>query len=154
VRQWPRAVSRLPSAVAISLAAITVWTSVLADPGAAGAVGARPASDPGCVATRRLVCVDRADGGHRVNVRVGQTVRVELGGSGLQWSDLHELGPRLLRSDGAPRMRVGAISASYLAATAGRTALQASGAPKCSPGQACPQFLLLWRVQVVVRAAR
>jgi len=149
-----RAVSPLPSVVAIWLVATTVWASVLAGPGAAGAAGARPASDPACSSTRHLVCVDRADGGHRVDVRVGQMVRVELGGSGLEWNDLHEVGPRLLRSDGAPRLRAGGITASYLAARAGRTALQASGAPKCSPGQACPQFLLLWRVQVVVQSAR
>ena len=114
----------------------------------ASPVGASPVGD--CPPHGRVVCVDRADGGHSVHVRVGQTLMVVLNGSTLRWSGLREVGPRLLRAKGAVSHRGGGLTASYTAAKAGRTALRAGGAPKCSPGKACPQFLLLWQVRVVV----
>ncbi len=110
--------------------------------------GASPVGD--CPPHGRVVCVDRADGGHSVHVRVGQTLMVVLNGSTLRWSGLRQVGPVLLRSKGAVSHRGGGLTASYTAAKAGRTALRAGGAPKCSPGKACPQFLLLWQVRVVV----
>jgi hypothetical protein len=111
-------------------------------------VGASPAGD--CPPHGRVVCIDRADGGHSVHVRVGQTLMVVLNGSTLRWSGLRQVGPLLLRAKGAVSHRGGGLTASYTAAKAGRTALRADGAPKCSPGKACPQFLLLWQVRVVV----
>jgi hypothetical protein len=96
------------------------------------------------------VCVDRADGGHSVHVRVGRTLTVVLNGSTLRWSGLEEVGPMLLRPRGAVHHGGGGLSASYSAVKAGRTTLRATGAPKCSPGRPCPQFMLLWQVRVVV----
>jgi len=111
-------------------------------------VGASPVGN--CPPHGRVVCVDRADGGHSVHVRSGQTLMVVLNGSTLRWSGLREVGPVLLRPKGAVSHRGGGLTASYVAAKAGQTALRAGGAPKCSPGKACPQFLLLWQVRVVV----
>jgi hypothetical protein len=85
-----------------------------------------------------------------VRVQQGQTVTVGLGGSSLRWSRLRQVGPHLLHQRGSTVVRAGALSASYVATTAGRTELRAGGAPKCAPGDACPQFIVLWQVQVVV----
>jgi hypothetical protein len=106
---------------------------------------------PACRATRHVVCVGRADGGHTVAVKVGQTLKVDLGGAGFRWSGLQQVGPHLLRRKGNVVARQGAITASYGARTVGRTELRASGAPACPTGQACPQFILLWQVRVMVQ---
>lgn len=85
-----------------------------------------------------------------MRVQVGQTVTVGLGGSDLGWEGLREIGPHLLRKHEATAVRHGVLTASYVATKAGRTSLRASGAPKCAPGEACPQFILLWQVRIVV----
>jgi len=105
---------------------------------------------PGCHPGRHVVCLGRGDGGHSVHVALGQTVTVGLGGSALRWSGLHEVGPHLLHQRGATVVRQGALTASYLATTVGRTGLRARGAPTCARGKACPQFIVLWQVRVVV----
>jgi len=111
--------------------------------------GAEPAV-PGCHPGPHVVCIGRADGGHSVHVVQGQTVTVGLAGSGLRWSDLHQVGPHLLHPHGATVVRSGTLTASFVATTAGRTGLRASGAPTCAPGEACPQFILLWQVRIVI----
>jgi hypothetical protein len=97
-----------------------------------------------------MACVDRADGGRTVHVRVGHILKVVLGGTALRWSGLHQVGPDLLRRSGRILYRDGGIMGSYTARKAGHTTLTAGGAPTCAPGQACPQFVLLWQVRVVV----
>jgi hypothetical protein len=114
------------------------------------AVGATVgAAAGGCPPHGRAVCLDRADSGHTVHVRVGQTVMVALNGSTLKWSGLRQVGPTVLRFKNAVS-HAGGLTASYAAAKSGRTELRASGAPKCSPGKACPQFIVVWQVRVVV----
>jgi hypothetical protein len=111
--------------------------------------GAEPAV-PGCHPGPHVVCIGRTDGGHSVHVVQGQTVTVGLAGSGLRWSDLDQVGPHLLHPHGATKERGGTLTASYVATKAGQTALRASGAPNCPAGQACPQFILLWQVRIVI----
>jgi hypothetical protein len=133
--------------LAMALVAGATWAAV----GPLGtAVGASlGASVGGCPPHGEAVCVDRADSGHTVHVRVGQTVRVALNGSTLKWSGLRQVGPKVLRFKSAVS-HAGGLTASYVAAKSGRTVLRASGAPKCSPGKACPQFIVVWQVRVVV----
>jgi hypothetical protein len=113
-------------------------------------VGAATATSRGCRPSGHVVCLARADGGHRVRVRLGQEVEVRLGGSALRWSSVREVGPRLLRVAGAVGRRGGTVTANYAVVAKGRTELRASGAPQCKPGRACPQFIVLWQVRVVV----
>jgi hypothetical protein len=103
-----------------------------------------------CHPGRQVVCIDRGDGGHTVHVALGQTVMVRLGGSGLRWSDLHEVGPHLVDQHGATAVRHGVLTAAYVATAVGRTGLRASEAPTCARGKACPQFIVLWQVRIVV----
>jgi hypothetical protein len=130
---------------------LVLVASLLGGPFAAPdlAGGAEPAV-PGCRPGPHVVCLGRTDGGHSVHVVQGQTVTVGLAGSGLRWSGLHQVGPHLLRQRGLTVVRGGTLMASYVATKAGRTALRASGAPNCPPGQACPQFILLWQVRVII----
>jgi hypothetical protein len=116
---------------------------------ALGASASGPAG-PGCRPTAPMVCLGRADGGHRVRVRLGQVVTVSLRGGGLQWSGLREVGPRLLRARGSADRRAGAVLTTYAVVAKGRTELRAHGAPHCAAGRACPQFILLWQVQITV----
>ena len=44
----------------------------------------------------------------------------------------------------------GSSNAVFVATRAGRATLTSTGAPICAPGVACPQYLELWRVSVVV----
>jgi hypothetical protein len=118
--------------------------------GTPGPAAAAELAVPGCHPGAHVVCLGRTDGGHSVHVVVGQTVTVGLAGSGLRWSDLRQVGPHLLHQHGAAKVRAGTLTASFVAATAGQTALRASGAPNCPPGKACPQFILLWQVRLVI----
>ena len=118
--------------------------------GALGRAGGTEPAVPGCHPGSHVVCLGRSDGGHTVHVVVGQTVMVGLAGSGLRWSDLRQVGRHLLRQHGATAERGGTLTASYVATAAGRTELRASGAPNCAPGEACPQFILLWQVRIVI----
>jgi hypothetical protein len=130
---------------------IVLLACLLSGPlGALGRAGGAEPSVPGCHPGSHVVCIGRADGGHSVHVVVGQTVTVGLAGSGLRWSDLHQVGPHLLHPRRAAVVRGGTLTASYEATAAGRTELRASGAPTCAPGQACPQFILLWQVRVII----
>ncbi len=103
-----------------------------------------------CPTHGQVACVDRSDGGRTVHVRLGHVLKVALGGTTLRWSGLHQVGPSLLRRSGRIVSRDGGIMASYTAVKTGHTTLQAGGAPKSAPGRACPQFVLLWQVRVVV----
>jgi hypothetical protein len=116
---------------------------------APGASASGPAV-PGCRPTGHMVCLGRADGGHRIKVRRGQVVTVSLRGGGLEWSGLQEVGPRLLAARGPTQSRAGTVRASYAVVAKGRTELRAHGAPHCATGRACPQFILLWQVQITV----
>jgi hypothetical protein len=105
-----------------------------------------------CQPSSEVVCVTRADSGRTIRVRLAQTVKVIVSETGLDWSKLREIGPQLLRPDSLSPQGAGELAASYKAVGVGRTTLQATGAPICAPGKACPQFLLLWRVAIIVTA--
>jgi len=104
----------------------------------------------GCRSSASLVCVTAGDSGHRVQIRIGQRLTVTLNDAGLVWSTIREIGPPLLKQLGHPIVAGTFLKTSYAAVDAGQTALQASAAARCSAGQACPQFMLLWRVQLHV----
>jgi hypothetical protein len=130
------------------LAAAALLVGALAFVGHGG--GAAAAAASGCRPSGHVVCLARADGGHRVRVRLGQEVEVRLGGSELRWSSVREVGPRLLRASGTVGRRDGTVTADYTAVAKGRTELRATGSPRCESGRACPQFIVLWQVRVVV----
>lgn len=119
-------------------------------------VGADRSGEPagarlaGCSPGDEVVCVTAADSGQRLHVRVGEELRVVLSGPRLIWRALREIGPQLLHPATAPAASSTALSRSYRAVAVGRTELQATASPQCSRNQACPQFLVLWRVEIIV----
>jgi hypothetical protein len=144
---------RIGWAGALALALVLAATGAGAGPSASDpAAASTTAAAIGCPRHDRGVCIDRTDDSRTVPVRVGQTVTVALSGATLRWSGLHQVGPALLRRQGAVRQAgAGGLAASYAAVKAGRTTLQAGGKPMCAPGKACPQYILVWQVRLVVR---
>jgi hypothetical protein len=117
--------------------------------GACGTTSAT-ALDSTCHGSAGVVCVSQSDSDRSVNVRLGETVEVTLSATALVWSDLRQVGPHLLRVTHNLTRSVRQVREMYEAVALGHTTLQATGAPRCTTGQACPQFLLLWRVPIVV----
>ena len=137
-------------AATVVLAILLAATSIRVGSPHANASSVSAVAVGGCPTHAQVACVDRGDGGRTVHVRGGHILRVVLGGATLRWSGLHQVGPALLRRSGRIVSRDGGIMASYRAVKAGHTTLRAGGAPLCAPGRACPQFVLLWQVRVVV----
>jgi hypothetical protein len=108
------------------------------------------AADSTCHGSADLVCIGQSSSNKGVTVRLGETVEVTLSDTSLKWSDLRQVGPQLLRVTQKVTRSVRQLRETYKAIAVGHTTLQATGAPKCTAGQACPQFLLLWRIQIVV----
>jgi len=117
-----------------------------------GACGTTSASttDSTCHASSAVVCIGQSDSARSVNVRLGETLEVTFSDTSLVWSDIRQVGPQLLRVTQKATRSVHQFRETFRPVKVGRTALQATGAPRCTPGQACPQFLLLWRVQIIV----
>jgi len=112
--------------------------------------GSSTSANPDCPAGVHAVCLTRSDSGHTVTVGVGWTVSVSLLASSTAWSTPSETGHHLLRQIGGVRRDAAAVDVAYRAIAPGRTALRAFERPICLPGRACPQFILLWQVDIRV----
>jgi hypothetical protein len=108
------------------------------------------AADSACHANSDVVCISQSDSNRSVKVRLGETVEVTLSETALIWSNPRQVGPHLLRVTHQVTKNVRQLRETYEANAVGHTVLQATGAPRCKVGQPCPQFLLLWRVPIVV----
>jgi hypothetical protein len=134
-----------------AVATLAVVASYLSIPVAEASVATAPSSAI-CRASANTLCIDQADGGKLERLHLHATLHVTLGGSGLVWSALKEIGPIVLHETGATASGARQLNDAYRAIAKGRTTLQATASPRCVAGQACPEFVLLWRVQVVVTA--
>src|ERR1700678_2088345 len=113
--------------------------------GSTAAAQRSPKTSPSrCVASAQTVCLGRGASEKTVIVHRGQTIKITLAGS-LQWSGPRVTSPGVIRAVGEPTNRGGTFVATYVAFAKGRTAVEVTGRPICSPGSACPQFILLWR---------
>jgi len=104
----------------------------------------------GCAAHERAVCITRSADGHTVTLAVGWTLKVNLQAPASTWSLPSQSGAHLLRQIRAIRPRAGAVNVAYIALTRGRTELQALERPACPPTRVCPQYVVLWQVQIHV----
>lgn len=104
-----------------------------------------------CVPSAHTVCVTPASSGKTVTLTIGAAMDVALRAASNSWSGLSQVGPRLLRPISSTRVGAGTIEASYRAVEPGHTALRAFERPVCPPMRACPQFILLWQVNIRVR---
>ena len=104
-----------------------------------------------CVASRYLVCIGSKDVGRRFVVARDQKVDVSLASASLAWGVVQQIGPKVLRQVGLSRSEVGYVVVNFATVKSGATTLQDTARPICVVGQACPQFIVLWRVQIDVR---
>lgn len=121
--------------------------------GASGGAHGGPSAASSAVTCRnaaRSVCITRGENGRTVTVGIGWTVGVQLRAQGFVWSAPTQLSPRVLRQAGSVVRANGGVQVDYTAVAAGRTTLQATERPRCAPGRACPQFIVLWQVHVRV----
>ncbi len=117
---------------------------------ASGAKASTPVASAVCATGARSVCATQSANGHTVTAPVGWTVDISLHARDRTWSAPSEFGPRLLRQIGRVHRSVGGVEATYKAVALGRTELRALARPTCLPSQACPQFVLVWAVHLVV----
>jgi hypothetical protein len=134
----------------LTLATAFMMTSVGLVLGACGTTSAAT-SDTVCHASGEVVCITQSSSARTVTVRLGETVEVTLSDTSLVWSAIRQVGPQLLRVRLKATRSVRQFRETFEPVTIGHTMLQATGAPRCKPSQACPQFLLLWRVQILVK---
>lgn len=137
-----RAAVGIAAVVALSVA---VWAFVSAPATRAVSVARAPVQG-------RTVVLDKGSDGSSVTVVRGSRLRVELkAGGAMRWSAIvasPTVGPLARRSDS--QSPDGSSRAVFTAIAAGRATLTSTGAPICAPDMACPQYLVLWRVSVVV----
>jgi hypothetical protein len=137
-------------AVAAVVTVVVAVSAVVTSPGTRPVSVARP---PGPQpAPGRTIVLDNRSGGSSVTTSTRSRVVVELTGRGaMRWSSIaaSPAAGALVRQSGS-QSSDGSSKAVFAATRAGRATLTSTGAPICSPGVACPQYLELWRVSVVV----
>jgi hypothetical protein len=103
-----------------------------------------------CRTGAKTVCLTRVDGGRTVKVRLGEAIGLTLNNGGLVWSNPEPVGARLLRQTSAVARGGTQLTVWYQAIKVGTTSLRATATPRCTAGQACPQFVLLWQVRLAI----
>jgi hypothetical protein len=103
-----------------------------------------------CRPASHTVCLTRSAGGRTIELGVGWTVGVDLQTPSGVWSVPAQTGARLLGQLGAVRRDGGGVEVSYRALAPGRTSLRAFERPVCPPTRACPQYILVWQVELRV----
>jgi hypothetical protein len=107
-------------------------------------------SSGSCVQSARSICLTAADDGRTVSVGVGWRITLDLHAPQRRFGEPMRSGANVLGQLTPARRNAGALEASYRALTAGRAELLAVEQPICHPGRACPQYLVLWKVEVRV----
>ncbi len=129
--------------------------------GLVGSVLAAAVLGAGCAATptvtrpvsTKLVTLTNSSNGSSVVASKGELVVVQLSEGPLQWSEAQAVQstPVLVRVSGSTST-TGSSMTTFRVANHGRVELKATGRPICGSGGACPQYVLLWHVTVVVPA--
>jgi hypothetical protein len=102
-----------------------------------------------CAPATRTRCITAADEGATIDVRVGETFTLELRAPRRSFSEPTQSGAKALELIGASRSGA-AAEAYYRALAPGRVLLRSVERPLCRRRVACPQYLVLWQVQVLV----
>ncbi len=134
-----------PASATTVAAATTPGTATGASSGTPSAA-AKPYS---CAPGARTLCVMADDDGRTFTVRVGAHFTVELRAAQRTFTAPTASGAKVLELIGASHSG-GAAEAYYRALAPGHAVLQSLERPVCAPGRACPEFVLLWEVQVHV----
>ena len=148
------------SSVSVTFEMKPVFVSILAALvlGGCGAVGggaaqptSTPSTDPGAGFD-----VTATESTRSVTLRVGQTLAVVLHArpgmtnwNGVRSTDQSVLAPIVNPAASAAR---GVTLSAFKAVAAGKARIDASAGPLCSPGMACPAYLMVLTIDVTVRA--
>jgi hypothetical protein len=137
-----RSVVALAASVALS---VTIWAVTS---GPATEVARTTGPPP---ATHSVVLDNQSDGSSKVVAR-GARLTVDLvGRDAMRWSTIVVSPPgNVLIRQSSSQAPNGSSTAVFLASAQGRATLTSTGRPVCTAGLACPQYILLWRVSVVV----
>ena len=140
------------SRLALALAALLIGACGSVLPGVVGVPPGSPTASP--VAGFDVTVTENT---HAVTLRTGQTLAVVLHAragmadwSGVRSSDQSVLVPIVNPAASAAR---GVTLAGFKAIGPGTARLDATAAPNCSPGVACPAYVMLLTIQVTVTAA-
>ena len=122
---------------------------------ACGATGVGPGSNPSPSPSNSLgYDVTATNTDHAVTMHVGQKLEIVLrAAQGMNnWShpvasDTSVLTPIV---DPAATAAIGVTLAAFKATKAGQVDVTANASPKCSPGQACPMYLAVYSLRVMV----
>jgi hypothetical protein len=139
-----RSLVGIAAAVALSAAVWAVITGASSNANPVPA-GGRP------VAVHSIVLDDRS-GGSSVTAARGALVIVHLGrGRAMRWSVVAvSQSHQVLTRQSSSRSPGGVSNAVFVASGSGTASLTAAGSPICARGVPCPQYVVLWRVTVVV----
>lgn len=135
----------------VSAPGATGTTATSTTRGAPATPPSSPASDP-CAPGTSTICITAAERYRTISVRVGATFTLELRAPRRSFSEPMESGAKVLELIGSSRSG-GAAEAYYRALAPGSVELRSVERPVCRPGRACPLFLVLWEVTVLVRSA-
>jgi hypothetical protein len=102
-----------------------------------------------CSPSREQVCLTSSAGGRTTRVTDGQRVTLTLEASGQRWGEPILSGGAFVAVGAAKRSGNGWI-ADYRAVRPGTSTIRATEQPYCAEGVACPQYVLLWRAQLLV----
>ncbi len=97
------------------------------------------------------MCVTETARGHTVQLTVGSTLTLRLGAPGRRFSVPRPSGGNALQALGQPRRSGGETIASFRAVRPGTAQLRATEGPVCRPGSPCPDYLVLWTLNVRVK---
>jgi|GEM_PF-2677495 len=93
------------------------------------------------------VTVTSANSDEVVHLHVGDRLTLALGGD-KNWSNVRVMDQGILRPLDVPM--IPEDQGVFEAVAKGTTTITASGTAICNPGEACPQFVLLYKITVVV----
>ena len=97
-----------------------------------------------------LISLTSADSGRTVTLRVGDSVKLLLDDTGMQWSSVTESQPGVLAPAPSPAPPPHGQLAIWTAVARGTDSLKSVGTAWCAAGVACPMFARLFDVTLVV----
>jgi hypothetical protein len=140
------------SVFVLGLAALLVFSACGHPPGVVALPPRSPTTNPGAGFD-----VTVTENSHAVTLHVGQTLAVVLHArpgmaswTSVRSSDQSVLSPIVNPAASAVR---GVTLAAFRAIATGTARVSATAAPDCSPGQACPAYVMLLTIEVTVTAA-
>jgi len=121
-------------------------------PPAPGGGGGRVAAPAPCTVRPGSVCLTERARGQTVRLRPGWTLTLRLGAPGRKFGAPRQYGGNVLQTLGPAHESGSELIARFRAVRRGRAQLRATERPVCRSGTACPDYIALWTLTVVVQS--